>query len=278
MKTIFALLFAGMILSAQTEIQSPVFTGVVDASGATSTKVIKMGLSSAIPATCSVGMLYWKTDATAGQNLFGCTSTNTWTLEGGAGGSSLPSDTGLGKQGLTSDGSGVSAWKPLYEHMTFPLGYCSGASATATFNAISGGPASACNDTSGTNNMYIAYTPTVGSTWSIFFRRTLPEKFKSGSTVTAYITYATASTSGNTTIDVDTVCSLAASPAYNTVAHGTAANSGSAFAATVMTIPSINMTGCTGGSGMTFRISVLAANVASINLYDVAAKFQVDTY
>lgn len=39
-----------------------------------------------LPGTCDVGETYFKTDAAAGQNLYGCTSTNTWTLLGDGGG------------------------------------------------------------------------------------------------------------------------------------------------------------------------------------------------
>lgn len=54
-----------------------------DISGKTSTKPVKTGTTA--PATCSVGELFYDTDATAGQNLFGCTATNTWTLQSGGG-------------------------------------------------------------------------------------------------------------------------------------------------------------------------------------------------
>lgn len=37
-----------------------------------------------LPATCSVGQKFFKTNATAGQNLYGCTSINTWTLQSGS--------------------------------------------------------------------------------------------------------------------------------------------------------------------------------------------------
>ncbi len=37
-----------------------------------------------IPATCTVGRLYFATDATAGQNIYDCTATNVWTKQGGA--------------------------------------------------------------------------------------------------------------------------------------------------------------------------------------------------
>lgn len=40
----------------------------------------------ATPTTCATGDLFFDTDATAGQNLFGCTATNTWTLLTGGGG------------------------------------------------------------------------------------------------------------------------------------------------------------------------------------------------
>ncbi|MBI4443516.1 MAG: hypothetical protein HY649_09110 [Acidobacteria bacterium] len=38
------------------------------------------------PANCTVGELFYDTDATAGQNLYGCTATDTWTLLGDGGG------------------------------------------------------------------------------------------------------------------------------------------------------------------------------------------------
>ena len=40
----------------------------------------------AVPGTCSIGMLYFDNDATAGVNLYGCTASNTWTLLGDGGG------------------------------------------------------------------------------------------------------------------------------------------------------------------------------------------------
>jgi hypothetical protein len=52
--------------------------------GHTATAPVKIGTST--PATCTVGDLFFKTDAVAGSNLYGCTSTNTWTVEGPAGG------------------------------------------------------------------------------------------------------------------------------------------------------------------------------------------------
>lgn len=39
--------------------------------------------SNTLPGTCAVGEVYFDADATAGSNLYGCTATNTWTLQGG---------------------------------------------------------------------------------------------------------------------------------------------------------------------------------------------------
>lgn len=38
-----------------------------------------------LPAACTLGQLFFKTDATAGQNVYECASTNTWTQETGGG-------------------------------------------------------------------------------------------------------------------------------------------------------------------------------------------------
>ena len=41
------------------------------------------------PSTCTIGKLWYDTDATAGQNLYGCTATDVWTLMSGSGGGSV---------------------------------------------------------------------------------------------------------------------------------------------------------------------------------------------
>jgi hypothetical protein len=42
-----------------------------------------------IPGTCTVGELYFATDATAGQNIYQCAATNTWTQQLNSGGATL---------------------------------------------------------------------------------------------------------------------------------------------------------------------------------------------
>lgn len=48
------------------------------------------GIGSALPATCTIGQTFFLTGTTPGQNWYGCTSTNVWTLESGGGGGGLP--------------------------------------------------------------------------------------------------------------------------------------------------------------------------------------------
>jgi hypothetical protein len=56
----------------------------VDFSGAQSTKPFKTG--AVLPGTCMVGEVFFRTTAPAGENLYGCVSTNTWqVLSGGEG-------------------------------------------------------------------------------------------------------------------------------------------------------------------------------------------------
>jgi len=76
------------------------FTGRQDASGAASTAPAKVGTSA--PGTCVVGDLFFDSDSTAGSNVYGCTATNTWTLQGGAAGTTC---SGTAGQILVSNGT-----------------------------------------------------------------------------------------------------------------------------------------------------------------------------
>ena len=51
----------------------------IDFTGANTTKPFKSG--TLLPATCSVGEAFFKSDAPAGSNLYFCTSVNAWTFE-----------------------------------------------------------------------------------------------------------------------------------------------------------------------------------------------------
>ncbi len=55
----------------------------VDFTSAASTRPFKSG--TALPVSCSVGEMFYLTSASAGTNVYGCTSANSWTLETGTG-------------------------------------------------------------------------------------------------------------------------------------------------------------------------------------------------
>jgi hypothetical protein len=67
-------------LQAQTQIDLRTQSKTVDFSAAASTQPAKKGTT--LPATCVAGEQFFKTDAAAGQNLYLCASTNTWTQSG----------------------------------------------------------------------------------------------------------------------------------------------------------------------------------------------------
>jgi hypothetical protein len=103
MKLLLAVLAACLPLCAQVQMH-----GNVAVDGARS-KPAQTGTS--LPGTCTVGDQYFKSDATAGQNLYGCTATNTWTQQaGGSSGSStgttLPQVTGTFPGTVATVGAG----------------------------------------------------------------------------------------------------------------------------------------------------------------------------
>jgi hypothetical protein len=66
--------------SSQTQIDLRTQAKNVDFSAAAFTKSFQTG--SSLPASCTVGGTFFKSDAQAGVNFYGCTSTNTWTQQG----------------------------------------------------------------------------------------------------------------------------------------------------------------------------------------------------
>jgi hypothetical protein len=82
----------------------------VDFSAASSTRPMKTGTT--LPATCVAGEMFFKTDAPAGSNLYGCVATNTWTLQAGGGGggtgeANTVANVGTGGLGLYLQKQGV---------------------------------------------------------------------------------------------------------------------------------------------------------------------------
>ena len=95
LQQLWLILLAAVIAAhAQTQVDLRTQAKNVDFSGASSTKPARTG--TALPGSCTVGEMFFKLDATAGQNLYACTSLNTWTnligtgSGGGGGGGSTP--------------------------------------------------------------------------------------------------------------------------------------------------------------------------------------------
>lgn len=72
----------------------------IDFRNATVTRSFKTGTT--LPVTCTQGDTFFLSSAPAGQNFYGCSSSNTWSLQGGGGGG-LGSVSSSG--GLVGDGS-----------------------------------------------------------------------------------------------------------------------------------------------------------------------------
>jgi hypothetical protein len=77
-------LAAAIAASGQTQVDLRTQSRNVDFSGASMTKPARTGTT--LPGVCTVGELFFKLDALAGQNIHACTSLNTWTAIVGTGG------------------------------------------------------------------------------------------------------------------------------------------------------------------------------------------------
>jgi hypothetical protein len=135
LRTLAALCSLPLALAAQTVVNGGrQITGAWDAGGAVSTRPAKTGTS--LPAACATGEQFFKTDAAAGQNLFLCTGTNTWTqISGGSGGGAgLPGMGGNQGKVLSNDGA-TATWQAL-------AGDVSGTPGTLSVNRIKGQPVS----------------------------------------------------------------------------------------------------------------------------------------
>ena len=67
--------------AAQTQVDLRTQSKAADFSGANLTKPMAAG--TVLPSTCSTGQMFFVTSASVGQNVFGCTATNSWSLEAG---------------------------------------------------------------------------------------------------------------------------------------------------------------------------------------------------
>ena len=78
----------------------------IDFAAAPTTHPSKTG--TALPGACAVGETFLKTDAAAGKNVYVCTASNVWTVQG----IELPDPTGKASQVLTNNGTSF-AWAAI---------------------------------------------------------------------------------------------------------------------------------------------------------------------
>src|ERR1035437_4044223 len=94
MLRMFLLALGGLTLTAQTQIDLRTQAKHIDFTAAASTRPLQTG--TALPATCVPGDMFFKTDAPAGANLYGCTAANTWSVQGGLSGANCVYDAASG--------------------------------------------------------------------------------------------------------------------------------------------------------------------------------------
>src|SRR6476661_1840375 len=77
------LLGAASPIYPQTQVDLRTQAKSIDFSAAKTTRPVKLG--TILPPNCSVGELFFITDAESGKNLYGCTTAGQWKLLGGSG-------------------------------------------------------------------------------------------------------------------------------------------------------------------------------------------------
>jgi hypothetical protein len=127
---------AGALFGQLTQIDLRSQARDVDFSGANSTKPLQSGTG--LPSTCAIGAMYYRLDAPAGMNVYGCTATNSWSLEQASMASQL-GDFAVTRTSTTtlSIGANCSTTTPCQIRFG-ALVYSFGSGATATISAGSG--------------------------------------------------------------------------------------------------------------------------------------------
>jgi hypothetical protein len=105
MKTIYLAAITATAI-AQTKIDLRTQSRSVDFGAASSTRPMKTGTT--LPAVCAVGDMFFKSDAPAGSNMYGCSATNTWTLQAGGSGVNTASNNGVGGVGVFLQKTGTN--------------------------------------------------------------------------------------------------------------------------------------------------------------------------
>ncbi len=201
-----------------------VFTGSDDFTSAGSTAPNKTGTAASLPSSCTVGQTYFETNAAAGQNLFGCTGTNTWTqLSGGSGGG-----------GSTTT-----------ETREYPTVACSGGGGayidTGWSEAATAGVGASCSGAN-SNIGYFYFFPAAGAT-SAVLHTNVPYGWSGGEV--DFILYITPGAATTDTFSIQTSC-VAAGGAFDIPTYNTAQtlNTNGTSTAEILNLSNLTTTGC----------------------------------
>jgi hypothetical protein len=139
-RSLLIAIFACALYGQLTQVDLRLQSRDVDFSAASATKPFRSG--SGLPSTCGQGEMYYRLDAAAGMNVYGCTATNSWTLEQGPPAASMASQLGDFAVTRTSAttlaiGAGCSTMTPCVVRFG-SLVFSFGSGATATISAGSG--------------------------------------------------------------------------------------------------------------------------------------------
>jgi hypothetical protein len=134
------MMMCGASLIAQTRVDLKSQSKNADYSNFPSAAPFPVG--TALPATCAVGNVFFKSDAVAGANLYGCVGQNTWVVEstgaGGGGATGLAIPLGIQKTGTTlTIGQGCSVTLPCLVRVG-SVTYAIVAAAAASVNSGTG--------------------------------------------------------------------------------------------------------------------------------------------
>jgi hypothetical protein len=137
---LLVMLGGGAIYGQVTQLDLRMQSRDVDFSGSSATKPFKSGMG--LPGSCGQGEMYYRMDATAGMNVYGCTASNSWTLEQGPPAASMASQLGDFAVTATSPttlaiGAGCSTPTPCTVRFGAQV-YSFGSGATATISAGNG--------------------------------------------------------------------------------------------------------------------------------------------
>jgi hypothetical protein len=213
-------------------------TGTVNNTGATHTMAVKTGSST--PSTCTQGELFFSTAATAGQNLYFCTATNTWTQMSGGGSSTVTENIFIPFAGQYSTSNSYTGGPGIIQ---------------ATGNNSSTGPSFA--HAAGYGFPYMAFNDdTSGGPETIYATAVLHQNWTG--TLNAMLVGASGSNSGNAYMLVSTACAPSGTNletvSFNTTSTGTISMSGTAGVISYLTLSSINVTGCNAGNLIAIKV------------------------